>query len=147
MMSTDLKTWLSERKIEEVECIVPDMSGVARGKVLPTQKFLRGVENKSLAIPEAIFCLTVTGGYPEETDAFLDPAEKDVVMVPDAETIRVVPWYEEPTARSSRRNLNFIWLPKTPILTTRWNRLSGVPGDRNGHQTPLALMRLTNSTR
>ncbi|HCK20008.1 MAG TPA: glutamine synthetase, partial [Thalassospira sp.] len=68
-MSTDLKTWLSERKIEEVECIVPDMSGVARGKVLPTQKFLKGLEAKSLAIPEAIFCLTVTGGYPEETDA------------------------------------------------------------------------------
>ena len=98
-MSTDLKKWLSERKIEEVECIVPDMSGVARGKVLPTQKFLRGLEAKSLAIPEAIFCLTVTGGYPEETDAFLDPAEKDVVMVPDPETIRVVPWYEEPTAQ------------------------------------------------
>jgi|TARA_Y100000782_G_scaffold22109_1_gene24198 glutamine synthetase len=98
-MSTDLKTWLSERKIEEVECIVPDMSGVARGKVLPTQKFLKGLEAKSLAIPEAIFCLTVTGGYPEETDAFLDPAEKDVVMVPDPQTVRVVPWYEEPTAQ------------------------------------------------
>ena len=73
-MSTDLKKWLSDRKIEEVECIVPDMSGVARGKVLPTQKFLRGLEAKSLAIPEAIFSMTVTGGYPEETDAFLDPA-------------------------------------------------------------------------
>ena len=36
------QTWLSERGIEDIECIVPDLAGVARGKMMPTQKFLSG---------------------------------------------------------------------------------------------------------
>jgi glutamine synthetase len=30
-----LEEFLAERKIDEVECLVADMSGIARGKILP----------------------------------------------------------------------------------------------------------------
>lgn len=94
-----LTEWLAAHRVEEVECIVPDMSGVARGKVLPTKKFLRGLELGSLAIPEAIFALTVTGAYPEDSESFVSAAESDVQLRPDPATVRLVPWYEEPTAQ------------------------------------------------
>jgi len=32
-----LEEWLTERKVGEVECLVPDMSGIARGKILPAR--------------------------------------------------------------------------------------------------------------
>ena len=30
-----LEDWLSERKVDEVECLVPDIDGIPRGKILP----------------------------------------------------------------------------------------------------------------
>jgi len=30
-----LKRWLKERRITEVECLVPDITGNARGKIIP----------------------------------------------------------------------------------------------------------------
>ena len=39
-MSVNLANWIAEHKIDEVECIVPDINGVQRGKVLPAKKFL-----------------------------------------------------------------------------------------------------------
>jgi glutamine synthetase len=32
---SDLEQWLNERRVTEVECLVPDLTGVARGKILP----------------------------------------------------------------------------------------------------------------
>ena len=32
--------WLEERGLEDIECIVPDMAGVARGKMMPVGKFV-----------------------------------------------------------------------------------------------------------
>jgi glutamine synthetase len=34
------RQWCRERRIEDVECIIPDQAGVARGKLMPTPKFL-----------------------------------------------------------------------------------------------------------
>ena len=31
----ELETWLNEKRVTEVECLVPDLTGVARGKILP----------------------------------------------------------------------------------------------------------------
>ena len=50
-----LEDWLTERKIGEVECIVPDMSGIARGKILPATKFIKSTREHSLRLPESIF--------------------------------------------------------------------------------------------
>ena len=41
----DIETFLKEHRIDEVECLVPDMAGIARGKILPAQKFLDGMRN------------------------------------------------------------------------------------------------------
>lgn len=97
MSSPDFEQWLAERNIDEVECLVPDMSGTPRGKILPAAKFLKGLKGRGLRIPEDIFILTVTGRYSWKTDA-TDEASIDVYMRPDPATLRLVPWYENPTA-------------------------------------------------
>ncbi|MBI1237909.1 MAG: glutamine synthetase [Alphaproteobacteria bacterium] len=95
--SSDLRDWLKERRITEVECLVPDMSGIARGKILPTNKFLSGVDNDTLRLPESVFGQMVTGADCEtEMTTYQSP---DLILKPDPTTIRVVPWYEEPTAQ------------------------------------------------
>jgi glutamine synthetase len=97
MSTKKFEDWLAKRDIDEVECLVPDMSGTARGKILPAAKFAKGAKSRGLRIPEDIFILTVTGRYSLKTDA-TDQASIDVYMRPDPDTIRVVPWYENPTA-------------------------------------------------
>ncbi len=96
-MSSELESWIKERRITEVECMVSDLSGIPRGKILPAGKFLKAIGEQGLRIPESIYGLTVTGDYIEEYD--LDPRSGDVYLRPAPETIRVVPWYKEPTAQ------------------------------------------------
>lgn len=96
-MSVDLKAWINERRITEVECMVSDHAGIPRGKILPAKKFLEGMGERGLRLPEAIFGQDVTGDYIEEKD--LDPRRSDIILVPQADTVRVVPWYKEPTAQ------------------------------------------------
>ena len=43
MMTEQFKQWLKENSITEVECLVPDLGGIARGKILPTNKFIKGL--------------------------------------------------------------------------------------------------------
>ena len=93
----DLESWLKERRITEVECIVADINGVARGKILPGYKFLRSLTDDSLRLPESIFIQTVTGEYP--SGDVIDPTDRDIRLRPDPQTIRLVPWYDEPTAQ------------------------------------------------
>ncbi|MEX2630908.1 MAG: glutamine synthetase family protein [Tistlia sp.] len=95
---SSIAEFLKEHRIEEVECLVPDMAGIARGKILPAHKFLKQLDGNALRIPESIFVQTVNGSYPED-DKVTDPATSDVYLVPDVETVRVVPWYTEPTAQ------------------------------------------------
>ena len=95
---SDMERWLRERRVTEVECLVADLNGIARGKILPTEKFLRSYRDDTLRLPEMIFVQTVTGDYPEE-DRVTDPAVRDVRMRPDPRSMRLVPWYEEPTAQ------------------------------------------------
>jgi glutamine synthetase len=93
----ELKEWIKERRITEVELLIPDMAGIARGKILPTSKFLSGLENDTLRLPESVFGQMVTGADADtETLTYQAP---DMILVPDADTIRIVPWYREPTAQ------------------------------------------------
>ncbi len=97
---TEIAEWLKERKINEVECLVADISGIARGKILPAAKFIKSVREHSLRLPESVFVQTVTGEYPEdEEDLMVGPADVDVLLQPDPDTLRLVPWYAEPTAQ------------------------------------------------
>ncbi|HYD30523.1 MAG TPA: glutamine synthetase family protein [Azospirillaceae bacterium] len=93
-----LEDFIKKHRITEVECLVPDMSGIARGKIVPAEKFLRILRDRGLRLPEAIFIQTVTGEYPEDEDV-TSPENQDVYMIPDHRTVRVVPWYTEPTAQ------------------------------------------------
>ena len=45
-MSMDkIRDWLRENRITEVECLVPDMTGKARGKFIPADKFIKDMHS------------------------------------------------------------------------------------------------------
>ncbi|MCM2312471.1 MAG: hypothetical protein NDI84_13810, partial [Steroidobacteraceae bacterium] len=94
-MSTPIRQFFKEHGISEVEAVVPDMAGIARGKVMPAVKF---AEEEGMRMPESIFLQTVTGDYPED-DRAISPSEIDIVLRADPATTRVVPWAPEPTAQ------------------------------------------------
>jgi len=89
-----LDQWLDEHHITEVECLIPDMTGLARGKIVPRNKY-RPAEG--LRLPEAVLALTVTGDYPEQD--FTSEADPDMRLIPDPHSVRLVPWANEPTAQ------------------------------------------------
>jgi glutamine synthetase len=93
-----LEEFIRAHRITEVECLVPDMSGIARGKIVPADKLLRILRERGLRIPEAVFIQTVTGEYPSDEDV-TDAANGDVYLSPDMDTIRIVPWYTDSTAQ------------------------------------------------
>jgi glutamine synthetase len=96
----DIGRWLQERAITEVECLVADLNGIARGKILPAPKFLRSLGDDGLRLPESVFVQSVTGDFPDdEAHRVIDPALRDVRMRPDGASLRLVPWYDEPTAQ------------------------------------------------
>lgn len=90
---TQIEKWLKSHNIEEVEGLVPDMSGIARGKFVPAQKFTR---QDGMRLPESIFIQTVNGEFVSEP--VISAADRDMVLVPDVETFRMVPWATDPTA-------------------------------------------------
>ncbi len=91
-----IKDWLKRHQISEVECLVPDMTGNARGKFIPAHQFLSRGDPR---LPESIMIQTVTGEYSDEHWSFVEPTDADMVLKPDASTMRVVPWAREPTAQ------------------------------------------------
>ncbi|MEY4762666.1 MAG: hypothetical protein RLZZ200_2522 [Pseudomonadota bacterium] len=95
-MSNEIQTFFRERGISEVEAIIPDMAGIARGKIMPAEKF--AVE-EGMRLPESIFLQTVTGDYPADSSSAMSPAEIDIVLKADRRTVRAVPWTPEPTAQ------------------------------------------------
>ena len=89
--------WLERHQISEVECIVPDCNGVARGKILPSKRFSHSLREDALRVPESIFLQTVNGDMIDSE--VISELEPDIILVPDFDTIRLVPWYKEPTAQ------------------------------------------------
>jgi glutamine synthetase len=95
---SDLEHWLNERRVTEIECLVPDLTGVARGKILPREKF---TEDRGMRLPEAIVAIGVTGEFPEEGPYYdvITPTDRDMHLRPDPATVRIVPWAADPTAQ------------------------------------------------
>ncbi len=85
------QAWLKERSIEDVEALVPDMAGAARGKLLPADKCGTG----EIKLPEGVFAQTITGDYVANAENVED---RDMLIVPEFDTLRTVPWLSEPTA-------------------------------------------------
>jgi glutamine synthetase len=86
-----INDWLREHRITEVECIVPDMTGVARGKIVPKDKF---VSDPEMRLPEAVLIQTVTGDYPD--DSMLDLTDPDMVLTPDPNSLLSCPGLRTP---------------------------------------------------
>jgi|TARA_B110001454_G_scaffold109263_1_gene102680 glutamine synthetase len=93
MKDKELSTWFNEYSIQEVEVIVPDMAGIARGKMLPAEKF---ISQSEMRLPESVFIQTVTGEFIEEP--VINPADRDIIVRPDLNTLRRLPWVKEPAA-------------------------------------------------
>ena len=96
-MTFDMQKWLSDQAITEVECLVSDISGIPRGKILPVNKFASAQNTGGLRLPEYVFGQAVTGEYYDSE--VLNEIGSDVVLLPDPNTCRLVPWYDEPTAQ------------------------------------------------
>ncbi|MCB1472956.1 MAG: glutamine synthetase [Rhodobiaceae bacterium] len=94
----DIVHWLRERVIDEIECLVPDMNGMMRGKIIPREDFIRSLGSKGLRLPETILLQAVSGDTVNDTKVAAE-TDRDIVAVPDVSTVRIVPWYEEPTAQ------------------------------------------------
>lgn len=104
MGSQDSAVWLEQlpeafqvyrngRKLDEVECIVPDLNGMSRGKAIPLNKFS---PLKPIFLPVSIFYQTITG-EDVEMDIENQWAESDMELRPDMTTAMAVPWAKEPT--------------------------------------------------
>ena len=95
--AAEAKTWAAQRRVTEIECVVPDLAGVARGKIMPASKFF---EDTTMALPSSIFMQTIAGEYPDENEDFrYDPTDGDIVLRPDFSTLCEVPWAQDPTAQ------------------------------------------------
>ena len=94
----DLEQWLDRNRVTEIECLVPDLTGVARGKILPRQKF---TEDRGMRLPEAVVAMGVTGEFPSEGPYYdvISPTDHDMHLRPDPRTVRIVPWASDPTAQ------------------------------------------------
>ncbi|MDF3414259.1 glutamine synthetase [Sulfitobacter sp. M57] len=80
--------YLEGRRLDEVECIISDLPGIARGKAVPASKFAR---QQYFHLPDSIFYQTITGDWGEAAgeDGF---TEKDMILKPDMSTATAAPW-------------------------------------------------------
>lgn len=92
----ELDNWLKAENIDDIECMVADNAGIARGKSIPRVKFIEGLKTKQLRIPETLFGMTITGDF--ALNDYLSETERDVILEPDLDTICMTPWQSEPTA-------------------------------------------------
>ncbi len=87
----DSKSWLAQHAIGEVECLVPDMNGVLRGKTLPAAKFLNALEDRALYLPSSAFLVAIDGRYSGSVDENFAYQDPDMRMVPDLSTLCLAP--------------------------------------------------------
>ncbi len=82
------QAYLEGRRLDEVECIISDLPGIARGKAVPASKFAK---QKHFHLPDSIFFQTITGDWGEAAgDGGF--TEKDMVLIPDMSTATAAPW-------------------------------------------------------
>ena len=82
--------WLQQNQVTQVECIVPDMNGTAKGKLVPAEQIL----DTEIRIAEAIFGQDAIGQWCHDEELF-QVADVDMVMTPDYASLTVQPWSEK----------------------------------------------------
>lgn len=81
---------LNDKDIKDIECFLPDMNGISRGKSLSKKKFLsilnseKPLMNRGLKLPETIFGITLNGEFISSSS--LDVREPDLFLLPDTAT-------------------------------------------------------------
>ena len=86
------REYIGDRRVDEVECVIGDIAGVARGKAMPAAKF---AHQPHFYLPNSIFLQTITGEWADNPfDAFTEP---DMVLVPDFATATAAPWTADVT--------------------------------------------------
>jgi glutamine synthetase len=84
--------FIGSRRLDEVECIVADIAGVARGKAMPASKF---AHQDRFFLPNSIFLQTITGEWADNpSGAFTEP---DMILTPDFSTASAAPWTADVT--------------------------------------------------
>ena len=86
------RDYLDGRRVDEVECIVADLSGIARGKAMPASKF---ATQTRFYLPNSIFLQTITGDWADMGDAAF--TEPDLILTPDFSTATAAPWAQDMT--------------------------------------------------
>lgn len=82
------KSYLEGRRLDEVECVISDLPGIARGKAVPASKFAK---TDYFHLPDSIFYQTITGDWADaaDEDGWI---EKDMILKPDMSTATAAPW-------------------------------------------------------
>ncbi len=84
-------TYLGGRRLDEVECIVPDLAGMSRGKTMPAHKF---DPDQALFLPVSLFYQTISGEW-VDMEIQNQWLESDIVLRPDLSTACAVPWADD----------------------------------------------------
>lgn len=92
-LSADFVAYADGGRIEEVECIIPDIVGTSRGKAMPAAKFDPSTD---LALPISLFYQTISGEY-VDMEIENQWVERDVLLRADMSTACAVPWSEDVT--------------------------------------------------
>ncbi len=82
------REYIEGQRLDEVECIISDLPGIARGKAVPASKFAK---QSYFHLPDSIFYQTITGDWGEAAgeDGFI---ERDMILKPDFSTASAAPW-------------------------------------------------------
>lgn len=81
--------------VRQIEVIVTDASGAARGKIL-TREELEGAFSDGRPLPGSIFGLDITGVDVEEAGLLWEDGDKDRVLWPVPGTLTRAPWRKTP---------------------------------------------------
>ena len=86
MTFDDMVAWLEANAVTEVECLVSDIAGIPRGKILPVGKFISAAKSGGLRLPEYVFGQSVTGEYLDSE--VLNAIGSDIILRPDPRSSR-----------------------------------------------------------
>ncbi len=87
------QNYLKANRLDEVECVIADLPGIARGKAVPASKWDKQAH---FHLPNSIFFQTITGDWGEAAgpDGWTEP---DMILKPDLSTATAAPWAADGT--------------------------------------------------
>ncbi|MEO0397811.1 MAG: glutamine synthetase family protein [Pseudomonadota bacterium] len=96
MDPSELSAWLKSRQIAEIYCVIPDLSGAARGKSMTPSVFLNSIKNDGLRLAEPVMTINIFGEY--TFNDYVRRSERDIFLRSDFSTLHQLPWNKDKTA-------------------------------------------------